>query len=187
MRSFDEISGNVFERRVNRKKCEWRVDVREGEDYRERAIEEEFDGMMRDVEILQEAVEHAIASKDCFPSVTAHKITGPQRDNHELVEKIFSFWCVKREEISEWVSENQREQGNGGGDANRSKKDREVNRVANQLDVILKIPVVNDGLLRRNRPEAVAEEKRVGKKEECGDPDQRRDRDGRFIGTGVHG
>ena len=170
MGSFDEISGNVFERRVNRKKREWSVDVREGEDYRERAIEEKFDGMMRDVEILQEAVEHAIASKDCFPGVTAHEIASPERDDHELIEKVFSFRCVKREEISERVSEKQREQGNGGGDANRSKKDRDVNRVANQLNVILKIPALDDGLLRRNGPEAVTEEQRVGNKEERGDP-----------------
>jgi hypothetical protein len=51
----------------------------------------------------------------------------------------------------------------------------------------LKVPAVNDGLLGRNRPEAVTEEKRVGDKEERGDPEQRRDRDGRFIGTSVHG
>src|SRR5580704_16562761 len=83
--SFDQTSRNMFERRVNRKERKWRVDVRQGEDDSERAIEEKFDGVARDVEILQQAVEHTVAAEDCFPGVSAHEITGPQGNYHELI------------------------------------------------------------------------------------------------------
>ena len=111
-----EVSRNVFERRVDRKKREWRVDVRQREDDRERAVEQKLDGVMRDVKILQQAVQDAVAAEDGFPGVAANEIAGPQGNDHELIEQVLSFRRVKRKIVRERISEEQSEQRDRGGD-----------------------------------------------------------------------
>ena len=45
---------------------------------------------------------------------------------------------------------------------------------------------MNDGLRRRDRPEAVTEHERIRDKQEYCDPGQRRHRDDRSVGAGEH-
>jgi hypothetical protein len=56
LRGFDERAGNVFERGVDRQKNEWRVDVREHEDDCEGAVEQKGDGLVGEMQILEEAI-----------------------------------------------------------------------------------------------------------------------------------
>ena len=96
LRGFDERARDVLERGVNRKKDEWRVDVGEHQDDGEGAVEEKADGLVREMQILEEAVEHAVAAENCFPGVAADQIADPQRHDDELIEQIL---CARRREM----------------------------------------------------------------------------------------
>ncbi len=56
MRGFDEIARDVFERGVERKEDERRVNVREHENDGEGAVEEKANWLFGDVKVLEEAV-----------------------------------------------------------------------------------------------------------------------------------
>jgi len=62
----------MFERGVDRKKDKWRVDVREHKNYGERAVKKRGDGAVRDVKILQEAIEDSVAAENGFPGVATN-------------------------------------------------------------------------------------------------------------------
>ena len=129
LRGFDERARDVFERRVDGKKNKRRVDVREHENYGERAVEKNADGFVRDVQILQEAIEDAVAAENGFPGVAANEIADPQRDDDELVEQFFARAGVEGEEIRERVAEQERKKGHGGGDAHGAQEDLDVKRI----------------------------------------------------------
>ena len=85
----------MLEGGIDRKENERCVDVREHEDDGERAIQEEADGFVRDVQVLQKAVQHAVASENGFPGVTADEIADPKRYDNELIEEFFSRASVE--------------------------------------------------------------------------------------------
>src|SRR3981081_542812 len=86
LRGFNKWAGDVLKRGVDRKKDEWRVDVREHEDNGKGTVEKKADRFAREVQILEKAVEHAIAAQDGFPGVTANEVADPQRHDHELIQ-----------------------------------------------------------------------------------------------------
>src|SRR5882762_627646 len=90
VRGFDKRAGDVFECRIDGKKNERGVDVREHENDGERAVEKERNGLMGEMQVLQEAIENAFAAENGFPGVTAHQVTHPQRNDDELVEQLFA-------------------------------------------------------------------------------------------------
>ena len=50
---------------------------------------------MRDVKILEEAIEDSVAAENGFPCVTTNEIADPQRDDDQLVEKFFARTGLK--------------------------------------------------------------------------------------------
>ena len=72
VRGFDQVARDVLERRVNGKKRKRRVDVREREHHRKWTVEQEFQRMMREVNILQQRVQHAVGAEDRLPGVGAN-------------------------------------------------------------------------------------------------------------------
>lgn len=95
MRSFHQVPRNVFERRIDRQNREWRIDMSERQHYGERAVQQEIQWMAGQVHILQQSVEDPVTSQDRFPRVGTNQIADPQRDDHQLVQQIFSL-RVKR-------------------------------------------------------------------------------------------
>src|SRR5208283_1560629 len=71
-------------------------------------------------------------------------------------------------------------------DHHRTQQDGNVDGVVRELDVVLKVPIVDDGLRCGDGPKAVAEERRVGNQEKRDDPYEWRNRYGRFVSAGVH-
>ena len=86
VRGFHQIPRNVLERRIDRQKCERRVDVGERQHHGKRAIEQKLQRMLREVHILQQRVQHAVAAQDRFPGIGAHQIADPQRNDDQLIE-----------------------------------------------------------------------------------------------------
>jgi hypothetical protein len=105
VRGFEERARDVFERSVDRKKNERRVNVREHKNHGEGAVEKSGNGLVSDVEILKRAVEDAVGAEDSFPCVAADEIADPERDDDELVEKLFAGARVKGKKVSERISE----------------------------------------------------------------------------------
>jgi len=103
VRRFDKVARDVFERSIERQEDERRVDVREGEDNGEGAVEEEADWLVGDVEILQKAVEDAVGAENGFPGLPADEIADRQRNNDQLVEKFFARTGVKGHVVGERV------------------------------------------------------------------------------------
>ena len=95
----------------------------EDEDDGEGTVKEVADGRVSDVEILQEAVEDAVAAKNGFPGVAADEVANPERDNHELIEKLFARAGMEREVIGERVSEEEGTEHNASGDAHGAEED----------------------------------------------------------------
>src|SRR6185437_43329 len=95
MRGFHQVAGNVLQGGVDGQKSKWRVDVSEREHHRERAVEEEFDGMPCEVRILQQSIEHTITSQNGFPCVSADQVANPQGDDYQLVKQILASAGVK--------------------------------------------------------------------------------------------
>ncbi len=112
---------------------------------------------------MEQTVQHAVVPQNCFPGIAANQVTGPQRDDDELVEQFFAFGGVKRQVIRQRVAEQQHENGYRGGDAHGAEKHIAVKRVAGQFKIILQIPVVNDGLNCRRRTRSCSKkESRTG-------------------------
>src|SRR6267142_3489551 len=98
----------MLERSVDGKKDERRVDVREHENNGEGTVEKKADRFAREVQILEKAVEHAIAAQDGFPSVTANEVADPQRYDHELIQEFLARTSVEGEVVRERIAEEQR-------------------------------------------------------------------------------
>src|SRR5712672_2878041 len=143
----------MLERSVDGKKDERRVDVREHEDNGKGAIEKEADWFVRDAQILEKAVEHAIAAEDGFPGVTADEIADPQRHDHKLIEEFLARTGVEGEIVRERVAEEQRAEGYGAGDACGAEKNLKVQGIGKQCAVVLQIPVVDQETVAHD-PEA---------------------------------
>ena len=147
--------------------------MREHEDDGEGAVEQEADRRVGDVEILQEAVEDAVAAEDCFPGVAANEIADPERDDDELIEEFFACACMERQVVGERIAEQQGTESDGGGDAHACGKGLRRRRDCDEVAVIVEIPLMNDEAVA-HEPEAVGEHEGVGEEQEKADPEQRR-------------
>src|SRR5882762_9004436 len=97
----------MLERSVDGKKDERRVDVREHEDNGEGTVQKKADGFARDVQILEKAVEHAIAAEDGFPGIATNEVAHPQRHDHKLIQEFLARTGVEGEIVRERVAEEQ--------------------------------------------------------------------------------
>src|SRR5215471_5607786 len=167
------------------RKTKRRVDVGAHEDDGEGAVEKEADGLFGDVKILQETVENAVGAENGLPGVSANEIADPERNDDELIEEFLPDAGFERHEIGQRIAEEQGEEGDARGDAHGAEKDFEINGIVEELGVVLKIPFVNEEAIA-NEPETVGEHQGIRKKQEQADPQERRQRDDRFVGTGVH-
>jgi hypothetical protein len=175
----------VFERSVQRKEDKRRVDVGEHEDDGEGAVEKEADGLFGDVKILEKTVENAVGAENGFPGVSANEIADPERNDDELIEELPPGAGFEGHEIGQRIAEEQGEEGDTRGDAHGAEKDFEINGIMEELGVVLKIPFVNEEAIA-NEPETVGEHQGIRKKKEQADPQEWRQGDDRFVGTGVH-
>ncbi len=112
------------------------------------------------MQILQETVEHALAAEDGFPRVAAHEIADPQGNDHKLVEKLLARTGVERDEKGERIAEEHRTQSYRRCDAHGAEKDFGVERIRNQLVVVLEVPLVDEETVA-DHPEAVGEHQAV--------------------------
>jgi len=144
VRGFEERARDVLKRSIDGKKDERGVDVGEHEDDGERAIEKGGEWFVGDVEKLQRAVEDTVRAEDGFPRVAADKITDPERDDDELIEKFFAGAGVEGEEVSERVAEKKRKKSHGNSDAESAEENGGVERIGEELGVLAEIPVVED-------------------------------------------
>jgi len=85
MRGFEEWARDVFERSVDGEKDERSIDVGEHQNDREGAVKESGNWFVRDVQILQSAVQNAVRAEDGLPCISADEITDPKRNDHELI------------------------------------------------------------------------------------------------------
>src|SRR6267154_179781 len=95
----------MLERGVDGKKNEWRVDVREHENNGEGAVEKKADRFAREVQILEKAIEDAIAAQDGFPGIAANEVAHPQRHNYKLIQEFLARTGVKGEIVRERIAE----------------------------------------------------------------------------------
>ena len=136
LRRFEKWARNVFERGVNRQEDKRSVDMGEHQDYCEGAVEKGGYRFTRDVEVLQEAVEDAIAAENRFPGISADQITDPERNDDELIEKFFARTRVKREEVRERITQNNRKQRDGTGDARRAAEHLQIDWILKESGVV---------------------------------------------------
>ena len=179
---FDEIAWDVFEGGVEGKEDEGRVDVSEHEDDGEGTVEEKADGFPGDVKVLEEAVEDALGSEDGFPGIAADEIANPERNDDELIEKIFAGAGVKGHEVGQRIPEEEGEKGDTGGDAHGAEEHFDVDGILEELGVILEIPFVDEEAIP-NQPEAVSKHQGVRQEEEKADPEEGRGGDDCFVGA----
>src|SRR6202035_3418335 len=102
---FDQVPRDVLERRIDRQERERRVDVRQRQHDGKWAVQEELNGPVRDVQVLQEGVQHAVAPEDGLPGVPAHQVARAQGNDHELVEQLLPLQRIKRKVVGERVTE----------------------------------------------------------------------------------
>lgn len=172
----------MLERGIDGKKNERCVDVREHEHDSEGAVEKEADRFVGDVQVLEKAVEHAVAAENRFPGVAADQIADPERDDHELIEEFFARTGVEGEEVRERVAEEERAEGHGSGDACGAQENLEVERIGEKRAIVLQIPVMDERAVA-DEPETVREHERVRKKEKQTHPEHRRGRDDGFVSS----
>jgi hypothetical protein len=159
--------------------------VREHEDDGEGTVEEERDGLVSEMKVLEEAVENAFAAENGFPGVAADEIADPQGDDDELVEQFLAGAGIKGKIVGERVAEKEGAEGYGCGDAHGAQKDFEVDGLREESAVVVQVPLVDEEAVS-DGPKAVREHQRVRKQEEEADPEERRERDERFVGAGKH-
>ena len=136
------------------------------------------------VHILQQRIEHTIGAEDRLPRIRSHQITDPQRNDHQLIEQIFSLACIERQEIRQRISQQQRKQHHARRNPHRAQQRLPVHRLLQQFFIVLEIPRVHDGLRRRDRPEAVAEHQQIRHQQKHCYPHQRRHRHDRLVERG---
>src|ERR1700730_726810 len=93
---------------------------------------------------------------------------------------------MKREVVGHRIAKQEREDRHPGRDPHGAKQSLQVNIHVKQLAVIVQSPGANDGLRRRNGPEAVTEKKRVRNEQEHSHPQQGWYGDRDSIGAGEH-
>src|SRR6202041_516165 len=98
-----------------------------------------------------------------------------------LIEQVLALCRMKRKVVSQRIAEQQREHSHRSRDAYGTQKHLYVYRIAQQLKVILQIPIVQDHLRGRNGPEAVEKKNCVGHQKKYRDPQQRRNRNAGFV------
>jgi hypothetical protein len=155
--------------------------VSEHEDDGEGAIQKEANGLVREVEVLEKAVENAVGAENGFPCVAANEIADPQGNDDELIEEFFTAASVEGKIVGERIAEKKRENGDRSGDTHGAKENFEIDGVFEKGGVILEIPVVDDDSVL-DGPQAVNEHEGVRKKKEGGNPEERRDGDEEFVG-----
>ncbi len=128
MRGLDQIARNMFQRRVNRQNRERRIDVRKRQHHGKRTVEKKIERMLGQVHILQQRVEHAIGTENRLPRIRPHQIANPQRNNHHLIQQIFSFAGVERQKIRQRISQQQRKQHHSRRNPHRAQQRLPVHR-----------------------------------------------------------
>src|SRR5260370_10323109 len=157
LRGFHERPRDMFERSVNGKKNERRVNVRQQKHDGERAVKEKANRPVGEMEVLKKAVQHAVAAENGLPGVTAHQIADPQGHDHKLIEKFLAR--VESQVVREGIAEQKRTKRDGSGDAHGAEKHFSVERIREESFVIAPIPLVNDNALG-NGPKTVCKNKR---------------------------
>src|SRR6202034_69968 len=132
-----------FQCGVDRQENEGRVNVCEHHDDGEGAVQQKADRLVREVPILQEGVEHAVAAENCFPCVAAHQITHPERDDHKLIEEFFANSRVERQVVRQRVAQEQREECDRTGDAHGAQENLCVEGMDEQLLIVLQVPLMD--------------------------------------------
>jgi hypothetical protein len=136
---------------------------------------------VRDVEVLEKAVENTVGAKNGFPGVGANEIADPQRNDDELIQKFLTAAGVEGKIVRERIAEKKRENSDRSGDTHGAEENFEVDGVFQERGVILEVPVVDDDAVL-DGPETVNEHEGVRKKKEGGNPEQGRDGDEEFVG-----
>ena len=95
MGGLKQIARDVLERCVDRQKSKRRVDVRQGQHDRKWAVQQEIQGMLSQMNVLQQSIKNAIATQDRFPGIGTNQIAYPQGNDHKLVEQILSSTGVE--------------------------------------------------------------------------------------------
>src|SRR4029077_1630424 len=169
LRGFDQRAGNMLQRRIDGKKNKRRIDVRKHQDHGEGTVEKEADRFARDVQILQQAVKHAVAAKNGLPGVAANKIADPQRYDHQLIQKFLARTCVERKIVGKRVAEKEGAKSHRSGDARSAQENLNVKRIAEQRAIVLKIPLMHKRAIA-NKPETVREHECVRQQKKKADP-----------------
>ena len=104
-RGFHQRARDVLEGCVDGQKDERRVNVREHNHDGERAVKKEGHGLMGEMQVFEEAIEHAFAAENGLPSIAAHQVAHPQRHDNQLVEQLFRSTGMKRQVIGQRVAE----------------------------------------------------------------------------------
>src|SRR5580704_701378 len=144
----------------------------EGDNHRERAVEKEAERMRRGVRPEQQGVKHTFISENDLPRIRAHKIADPQWNNHRLVEQNAMAASVKGQKERQRVANQQRQQDDRKCYAQRTKNDREIEGIGEEMGIIRESEVVQDLLKFAQAPEAVAEEQAIRREEKERDPRQ---------------
>ena len=98
----------------------------------------------------------------------------------ELVEQFLANTAMKRQVIGERVAEQQGAKRHRSGDAYGAQEDSDVDGLGKESHIIVQVQLVDQDSVV-DGPEAVREHQRVGKQEEQADPEERRERDERFV------
>ncbi len=93
--------------------------------------------------------------------------------------------ALERKIVGQGITEQQGTERDGGGDAHAAEEDFDVNGIGDEGAVIVESPLMDDEAVA-DQPETVGEHERVGEEQEKADPEQRRQRDDRFVGARVH-
>jgi len=89
---------------------------------------------------------------------------------------------VKRQVVGERVAEQDRQDRDGRGDSHRAEKNFDVERIGDELVIVLEVPLVNEEAVA-HEPEAMREHQRVGKQQKQADPQKGRRGDQRLVGA----
>src|SRR4051812_9507933 len=122
MRGFDQVARNVLHGRIDRKEGERGIDVGKRKYHSERAVQQELQWMLSQVQVLQRGIKHTVGPEDSFPGVGADKIADPEWDDQKLVEQVLFCASVKAQQVRDRVSQAKRENHDAGGDPGGAQK-----------------------------------------------------------------
>src|SRR6266566_2061408 len=176
----------MFESSIDGQKNKRGVDVGEHQHDGEGAVKEVPHRLVGEVQVLQEAIQHAVAAKNGFPSVAAHKVADPERHDDELVEKFPAPARVKSQIVRERITKQDGAERYGSCYSHGAEKHLGIERIREESFVVVEIPMMNDHAFT-HRPQAVCKHQRVGKQKKRANPDEWREGNERFVGPRVHG